>query len=67
MVVCYKPLFDIFGILITALIFRIHFAGIPCKRMKAGKIDSCGFFGLYRRSTSSLFSNEGGIFAYPEP
>ncbi len=38
----------IFGIPITALMFRSYFAGIPNELMDAGKIDGCGFFGLYR-------------------
>ena len=38
----------IFGIPITALMFRGYFAGIPNELMDAGKIDGCGFFGLYR-------------------
>jgi glucose/mannose transport system permease protein len=28
--------------------FRSYFAGIPNELMDAGKIDGCGFFGLYR-------------------
>ncbi|MCL4833276.1 MAG: carbohydrate ABC transporter permease [Caldilineaceae bacterium] len=38
----------IFGIPITALLFRGYYAGIPNELMDAGKIDGCGFFGLYR-------------------
>jgi glucose/mannose transport system permease protein len=38
----------IFGIPITALMFRGYFAGIPNELMDAGKIDGCGFFGIYR-------------------
>jgi glucose/mannose transport system permease protein len=37
----------IFGIPITALMFRSYFVGIPNELMDAGKIDGCGFFGLY--------------------
>ncbi len=38
----------IFGIPITALMFRGYFAGVPNELMDAGKIDGCGFFGIYR-------------------
>jgi glucose/mannose transport system permease protein len=38
----------IFGIPITALLFRGYYTGIPNELMDAGKIDGCGFFGLYR-------------------
>lgn len=38
----------IFGIPITALMFRGYFAGIPNELMDAGKIDGCGFFGIWR-------------------
>ncbi len=38
----------IFGIPITALLFRGYYASIPNELMDAGKIDGCGFFGLYR-------------------
>ncbi|MBX3051996.1 MAG: carbohydrate ABC transporter permease [Caldilineaceae bacterium] len=38
----------IFGIPITALLFRSYYSGIPNELMDAGKIDGCGFFGLYR-------------------
>lgn len=38
----------IFGIPITALLFRSYYAGIPTELLDAGKIDGCGFFGLYR-------------------
>ncbi len=38
----------IFGIPITALLFRSYYAGVPNELMDAGKIDGCGFFGLYR-------------------
>jgi glucose/mannose transport system permease protein len=38
----------IFGIPITALLFRGYYAGIPNELMDAGKIDGCGFFGIYR-------------------
>jgi glucose/mannose transport system permease protein len=38
----------IFGIPITALLFRGYFGGIPNELMDAAKIDGCGFFGVYR-------------------
>jgi glucose/mannose transport system permease protein len=38
----------IFGIPITALLFRGYYAGIPNELMDASKIDGCGFFGSYR-------------------
>jgi glucose/mannose transport system permease protein len=38
----------IFGIPITALLFRGYFAGIPNELIDAAKIDGCGFFGIYR-------------------
>jgi len=38
----------IFGIPITALLFRGYYAGIPNELLDAGKIDGCGFFRLYR-------------------
>jgi glucose/mannose transport system permease protein len=38
----------IFGIPITALLFRSYYSGIPNELLDAGKIDGCGFFGLYR-------------------
>ena len=38
----------IFGIPITALLFRGYYASIPNELLDAGKIDGCGFFGLYR-------------------
>jgi glucose/mannose transport system permease protein len=38
----------IFGIPITALLFRSYYASIPNELLDAGKIDGCGFFGLYR-------------------
>lgn len=38
----------IFGIPITALMFRSYFAGIPTELVDAAKIDGCGFFGIYR-------------------
>jgi len=38
----------IFGIPITALLFRSYFAGIPNELVDASKIDGCGFFGIYR-------------------
>jgi glucose/mannose transport system permease protein len=38
----------IFGIPITALLFRGYYAGIPDELVDASKIDGCGFFGIYR-------------------
>ncbi len=38
----------IFGIPITALLFRSYFSGIPNELLDASKIDGCGFFGIYR-------------------
>ena len=38
----------IFGIPITALMFRSYFAGIPTELVDAAKIDGFGFFGIYR-------------------
>jgi len=38
----------IFGIPITALLFRGYYAGIPNELLDAGKIDGCGFFRIYR-------------------
>lgn len=38
----------IFGIPITALLFRGYFANIPNELLDASKIDGCGFFGIYR-------------------
>jgi glucose/mannose transport system permease protein len=38
----------IFGIPITALLFRSYYAGIPNELMDAAKMDGCTFFGLYR-------------------
>jgi len=38
----------IFGIPITALLFRSYYAGIPDELVDAGKMDGCGFFGIYR-------------------
>jgi glucose/mannose transport system permease protein len=38
----------IFGIPITALLFRSYYAGIPNELVDASKIDGCGFFGIYR-------------------
>ena len=38
----------IFGIPITALLFRGYYAGIPNELLDASKIDGCGFFGIYR-------------------
>ncbi len=39
----------IFGIPITALLFRGYYVGIPNELVDAAKIDGCGFFGIYRR------------------
>lgn len=38
----------IFGIPITALLFRGYYTGIPNELVDAGKIDGCNFFGIYR-------------------
>jgi glucose/mannose transport system permease protein len=38
----------IFGIPITALLFRSYFAGVPNELVDAAKMDGCGFFGIYR-------------------
>lgn len=38
----------IFGIPITALLFRSYYAGVPNELLDAGKIDGCGFFGIFR-------------------
>jgi glucose/mannose transport system permease protein len=38
----------IFGIPITAMIFRAYFAGVPTELVDAAKIDGAGFFGIYR-------------------
>jgi len=38
----------IFGIPITALLFRGYYAGIPNELLDAGKIDGCDFFRIYR-------------------
>lgn len=38
----------IFGIPITALLFRSYFTGVPNELLDAAKIDGCGFFGIYR-------------------
>ena len=38
----------IFGIAITAMLFRGYYANIPGELVDAGKIDGCGFFGIYR-------------------
>lgn len=38
----------IFGIPLTALMFRSYFASIPSELLGACKIDGCGFFGIYR-------------------
>jgi glucose/mannose transport system permease protein len=38
----------IFGIPITALLFRSYFGGVPNELVDAAKMDGCGFFGIYR-------------------
>jgi glucose/mannose transport system permease protein len=38
----------IFGIPITALIFRAYFVGVPTDLVEAARIDGAGFFGVYR-------------------
>jgi glucose/mannose transport system permease protein len=38
----------IFGIPITALMFRAYYTTIPNELVDAGKMDGCGFFGIYR-------------------
>jgi len=38
----------VFGIPITALLFRGYYAGIPNELLDAAKIDGTGFFGIYR-------------------
>jgi glucose/mannose transport system permease protein len=38
----------VFGIPIGAMMFRSYFAGIPSELLDAGRIDGCGFFGIYR-------------------
>ena len=38
----------IFGVPITALLFRGYYAGIPNELLDASKIDGCGFFRIYR-------------------
>jgi glucose/mannose transport system permease protein len=38
----------IFGIPITALMFRSYFTGVPNELLDSAKIDGCGFFGIYR-------------------
>ena len=38
----------VFGIPIGAMMFRSYFAGVPNELLDAGKIDGCGFFGIYR-------------------
>jgi len=38
----------VFGIAITALMFRGYYAAIPNELMDASKIDGCGFWGIYR-------------------
>ncbi len=39
----------VFGIPITALIFRSYYGSVPDQIMEAARIDGCGFFGVYRR------------------
>jgi hypothetical protein len=38
----------IFGIPLTALMFRSYFASVPSELLDACKIDGCGFFRIYR-------------------
>ena len=38
----------IFGIPITALMFRAYYAGVPNELIDAGRIDGCGFWGIWR-------------------
>jgi glucose/mannose transport system permease protein len=38
----------IFGIAITAMLFRSYYANVPSELVDAGKIDGCGFFGIFR-------------------
>ena len=38
----------VFGIPITALMFRTYYASVPDDLVDAGKMDGCGFFGIYR-------------------
>ncbi len=38
----------VFGIPITALMFRSYYAGVPDELVDAAKIDGCGFFSIYR-------------------
>lgn len=38
----------IFGIAITAMLFRSYYANVPSELVDAGKIDGCGFFSIYR-------------------
>jgi glucose/mannose transport system permease protein len=38
----------VFGIPITALLFRGYYTGIPNELIDAAKMDGCGFFGIYR-------------------
>lgn len=37
-----------FGIPITALMFRAYYVSVPDELVDAAKIDGCGFFGIYR-------------------
>jgi glucose/mannose transport system permease protein len=39
----------VYGIPICTLIFRNFYAGIPNELLEAGKIDGCGFFGIFHR------------------
>jgi glucose/mannose transport system permease protein len=38
----------VFGIPITALMFRAYYAGVPNELLDAGRIDGCNFYRLYR-------------------
>jgi len=38
----------VFGIPITALMFRSYYTGVPDELVDAAKIDGCGFFSIYR-------------------
>lgn len=38
----------VFGIPITALMFRSYYAGVPDELVDAAKIDGCSFFSIYR-------------------
>jgi glucose/mannose transport system permease protein len=39
----------VFGIPITAMMFRSFYGGIPTELVEAAKIDGAGFFGIFRR------------------